>query len=477
MDSIDVLLITKSDEVKKTASFALLDCFEDQLVLHRVDTIQDAIERLEQNLKAPNFIIIDHRSASTSFLKLIFELIPDAHKIVIYSDVNHQKSLAELEHETHLIDSNELDALLPPILNKNKANLKKSSLLNPIQISPSQETQAKQSIHPPLTLTSAPSEPTSHFDCDYVAISSSRILAMRPIIFDLFLKLNSDKYLKVYRNGDEVDPQDLTKYGDQTFYITCKERDQTLLEQEKRIVAITNAEVIDVGQAKQANENSQNLLRSLIGNMGFTEEAERIAKASVNMSLKLIGAKPRLNGILNELRKKQGDFITSHSFSLGQLSCAIAHTVGWNSASTFLKLTMAAFLHDITLNINTHEREKTYEAAVDSKLYNIEELKALRLHPIKAAEFTLQFTEIPSDVEQIVAQHHEQPDGSGYPRGLLAKQIAPLSAIFIIAHDLILHLLEHPDTDLNQYYNGLADIYKQNPFRKIVAGLRKDPFD
>lgn len=144
-----------------------------------------------------------------------------------------------------------------------------------------------------------------------------------------------------------------------------------------------------------------------------------------------MGSKPRLAKIIQELKKKEGNFVTSHSFLLGQLS-------------------MAAFLHNIALNINTAEQELSLEQAEKSMNYTEDELKILNFHPSKAAEYTRQFSEIPADVEQIVAQHHERADGTGYPRGLSAKYISPLSALFIIAHDLIIFMTKHPEAKADQ---------------------------
>ena len=44
---------------------------------------------------------------------------------------------------------------------------------------------------------------------------------------------------------------------------------------------------------------------------------------------------------------------------------------------------------------------------------------------------------LPPDVDSIILEHHERPDGTGVPKQLTANQIKPLSSIFIFAHDIV----------------------------------------
>jgi hypothetical protein len=441
MKPIPVLLITKSDELKKEVTLGLIDHFGEQLELHRLDTLQDAIERLEQKKISPEVIIVEQKNSSTSLLKLMFDLVGDAATILICSEASVLNDLKSFQDKARLIASEAIDSELPIALKKLEAIGKIKNLED--------------------------SE-------EYVAIPAERILAMHPLPIDVYLKLSSGKCVKVFRKSDQVVESDVKKYTGQTFFLRKNECDQMFKEQVSKLEAIAAQEPVDEVQAKKVANMSQDLVRSLVEQVGFTEEAQRIAKASVNLSLKLIGTKPRLSMILQDLRKKEGNFVTSHSFLLGQIACAMAYTVGWNSAPTFFKLSMAAFLHDISLNINTHEQEISYEEAVNSGNYHPEELKILRFHATRAADYTRQFSEIPADVEQIVAQHHERPDGSGYPRGLTAKYISPMSALFIIAHDLILFMMRHPDAKMEKFYEFGEKEYPLNPFRKIITALKTE---
>ena len=442
MRPIEVLLISKSEELKKDVTHILIEYFRERITLHRADTLQDAIERVEQKLFTPELVLAEQRSQSTAMLRLFFDLVPQSSMIILYSEESFLPDLKPLEVQASLLFTGAVQLELPNLLKK-------------------LESSGKFQL-PNQTVV------------EYASIASEKILGMNPLPVDVYLGLPSGKHVKVFRKGDQIEAKDLSKYVGQTFFITKADCELIFKAQVARIEAVSNTEPINMSEAKEVAEISQDLVRSLVANIGFTEQAQRIAKSSVNMSLKLIGSKPRLANILRELKKKDGNFVTSHSFLLGQLACAMAHTIGWNSASTYFKLTMASFLHDISLNIITTEQEATYEEAVRSGIYYPEELKILRFHATKAAEYTRQFPEIPADVEQIVAQHHERADGSGYPRGLSGRYISPLSALFIIAHEMIIFMMKHPDAKPEKFYEIIEKEYSQNPFRKIIIALRTD---
>jgi hypothetical protein len=77
-------------------------------------------------------------------------------------------------------------------------------------------------------------------------------------------------------------------------------------------------------------------------------------------------------------------------------------------------------------------------------------------------------TEVPGEVDIIVAQHHERPDGTGFPRGIKAAQIAPLASVLIIAHDILNDmLLEGDQFDLGKFLKKTEMDYQNGFFKKV----------
>ena len=85
--------------------------------------------------------------------------------------------------------------------------------------------------------------------------------------------------------------------------------------------------------------------------------------------------------------------------------------MGWESDTTFHKLTLAAFFHDITISKPELAEFETMEQA--NKIGSRTDFLEVKGHPMAAAEVLRKFREIPPDVDVIVAQHHERPNGKG----------------------------------------------------------------
>ena len=85
--------------------------------------------------------------------------------------------------------------------------------------------------------------------------------------------------------------------------------------------------------------------------------------------------------------------------------------------------------------------------------------------------------EIPPDVDVIISQHHELPDGTGFPRGLNYQRITPLSTVFIVAHDLVRHLmLVDPQTgfsakDVEEWFLRSQNKFQLGNFKKVMAAI------
>jgi hypothetical protein len=132
-------------------------------------------------------------------------------------------------------------------------------------------------------------------------------------------------------------------------------------------------------------------------------------------------------------------------------------------------------MHDISVTnpeIAKMTTLRELEAKKDS--FPDHDVKAYHLHPAKSADIVRSFSEVPADVDIIVQQHHERPNGSGFPRGLLFNYIAPLSSLFIVAHDLTQNILDKREKFSLPVY--LAENKRQlnkGNFKRVISALEK----
>ena len=70
------------------------------------------------------------------------------------------------------------------------------------------------------------------------------------------------------------------------------------------------------------------------------------------------------------------------------------------------------------------------------------QLEEYKKHPEIGAELLLQYPFITPLVCQMVAQHHEVQDGSGFPKGLKTIKITTMAKIISVADEFVHHIME-----------------------------------
>jgi response regulator RpfG family c-di-GMP phosphodiesterase len=114
------------------------------------------------------------------------------------------------------------------------------------------------------------------------------------------------------------------------------------------------------------------------------------------------------------------------------------------------------------------------ELQANQKNFSPAEVQAFIEHPAKSAELVKSFQEIPADVDVIVLQHHERPNGSGFPGKLIFSYISPLSTTFIVAHDLAQDMLSKDQNFvLSDFIEVAKKEYNQGNFKKIMIALER----
>ncbi len=138
--------------------------------------------------------------------------------------------------------------------------------------------------------------------------------------------------------------------------------------------------------------------------------------------------------------KRSEEKLFSHSFGVMSLALTFAINEGVNKED-LKTLGLAALLHDIgwaQLPLNLFGK---------AKKYTDNEFKVVRQHQKIANIIVSKSDTISSAVKQLMMQHHERIDGSGYPDNLRDKQIDPLARILILSdyYDESVHgLLDRP---------------------------------
>lgn len=412
-----------------------------------IDRLQAAIELMEgSNWEPSDLVVCDYHGNSTTMMKCLVDLCVSVPCIFIFEDKVKFKAFSDTA-----------GAHLPE---------------------PVARAQWTEELTQRITSLMAQGllKENSAEDSDYIKTPVTSFAADGPLMADIFIQLNSNRYCKIFKKGDVQKGADLQKYFEKKLiknlfiprdqYQEFVKAHQTRLDDLQKKTDLTSEEV-----HKVATESIE-LFQELSGKMGFTPEVQALATKTVDLILKVLGKKPSLMEILTKLKNREGQYIASHSMMLGEVCCAIACTVGWNSSTTYMKLTLASFLHDLSLKDNDLAKCQTLAEATQVRKLNSQEILSFKLHPTSSAEYATKFHEIPSDVDTIIAQHHERPDGTGFPRGLYHNRITPLASLFIIAEDMLTYFQKNPDKATVQDYVTYQGVYYESgTFKKIIRSL------
>ena len=258
---------------------------------------------------------------------------------------------------------------------------------------------------------------------------------------DLYLKLSETKYIKFLVPNENNNTDDLDKlFSKKIDIVYFKEKDYR--EYINEILIIVSAE---------PSFNHIEAMSEILKNFPLNEAVKASIDANINELTKELDKsldKEYLNEILNE-----ESFLYKHSLLIAYTTSYIISKFEWGNNSNMLdKVTRASFLHDI-FSEDGHEKE--------------------HFHITKAVNLVKDIYP-DNDLIKLVEQHHENPDGSGFPRRLTSRQIQPLSACFIIAHHMAETILSQ--RNLSDWYIKGATYYTHSftkPYNHIKDLVKK----
>ncbi|MCB9255176.1 MAG: HD-GYP domain-containing protein [Bdellovibrionaceae bacterium] len=128
------------------------------------------------------------------------------------------------------------------------------------------------------------------------------------------------------------------------------------------------------------------------------------------------------------MRLSNHDYYTyNHSVNVAVYSIALAKKIIGDDKLVLVAAGFGGLLHDIgkrKVDLNILNKEGPLEK---------DEWRVMKKHPDYGLEFLRSYVHVPQDARDIVGQHHENFDGTGYPGGLKEEEISKLARICAIA--------------------------------------------
>ena len=263
----------------------------------------------------------------------------------------------------------------------------------------------------------------------YTHVYSSTIRGDLPISFDLYLKV-AGKYILYCKEGEKLEGERLERLQTKNFErLFLKTED--MAKYQKYLTqnidrAFNTSESMPLSQRVEIIQGYLEAALFDVFHHPTHQEFYRVLKKGAQRFQDFLKAYPLSLKHLVAFKNPHLR-ITQHSVNVAAWSYYISQSMDVNSEALD-HLMLGALLHDLAL-INTSL--PLYRPRAEMSL---NEHKQYHSHSTQGADLLAKTGFCPDEVIEIVANHHEQVNGEGFPNKKAEKQLSPLSQIVATAN-------------------------------------------
>jgi putative nucleotidyltransferase with HDIG domain len=284
------------------------------------------------------------------------------------------------------------------------------------------------------------------YEKDFILVNLAILQQLKgPVPFDIYIERAPGAFTKVFKKDFYVDFDRIRKYIEekkvQSFSVEKKDYDDYL----KLVAKISHSFF------EQAEKNTVEEIVSVVKDVADLTLLEVIEKNIVNEES--VGyATNTIKGCLRTLGKDKNSLVRllklvsahpysfRHALTTAVFSLLLAKAAKIEGVRNLEILGLGALLHDIGMGLINTEIE-------DKKDLTPEEWKEIKSHPEVGKRMIEDIKNVPTEVKLIILQHHEQPNGNGYPNNLYGRDIFMLAKIVAIADTFCALILPRPYRD------------------------------
>jgi response regulator RpfG family c-di-GMP phosphodiesterase len=277
-------------------------------------------------------------------------------------------------------------------------------------------------------------------DENFSRIKIDEFYSSQAVLFDIYIKLSDNKYLKILHTGDTFSKERLDKYKNEkkvdSLYFHNNDR--------RKFIQYNNfltKKLIDNSNVPAFNK--VNVLKNVTEK--FIEEAFTVGvkpqvieqgKEVCENVFKLIESQNDLYSVLKSYQNFDPSAY-SHAFLVTLYSTAIIKQFEWQSKATIETTAMACMFHDI----GKTQLPKEF-IGLKTKDMTPEQFELYKTHSELGYTLIEANRSINNSVKQIILQHHEAFDGSGFPFQKKGNKVLTLANIVCLADDFVHIMME-----------------------------------
>ncbi|MEO5971188.1 MAG: HD domain-containing phosphohydrolase [Bdellovibrionia bacterium] len=308
-------------------------------------------------------------------------------------------------------------------------------------------------------------------DTVFVPIRADSFLSGSTSIFDIYVKLSTDRYVKILKNGDAFDEKRIKNYMDKgvVFFYLRKEAQELYMTYCARLTkAINKKTQIALPTKMTYTLNHGQEVVKYLSSAGVGESAIHYATQFVGEVKGLIDAiSPKENAYLGDYLSNLA--IYDHAVGTAMIASLLARNLGMSSENPAKIVGLASLLHDVgilQLPKELHDEDEKKMSPEQKILYST--------HSTMSAEILKSIKDVEPIVIQAVYQHHERKDKSGFPSKLGVGSINIIAEIIGLSDELV-RLIQKQSSD--KTLNPLVEISKVLPNRfssPVIQAFKKE---
>ena len=286
----------------------------------------------------------------------------------------------------------------------------------------------------------SPEQEVTMTDENFSRIKIDEFYSAQAVLFDIYIKLNADKYLKILHAGDTFSKERLDKYKNEkkidSLYFHNSDRRKFIQYNNflsKKLIA--NEQVPAANKVNIIKNVSEKFIEEVY-TVGIKPQVIEQGKEVCETVFQLIEKQTDLYSVLRSYQNFDPTAY-SHSFLTTLYATAIIKQFDWQSKTTIETTAMACMFHDIGKTLLPKEY-----LDIRPRDMTPEQLEQYKKHPELGYQMLENVRSINNVVKQIILQHHEAFDGTGYPFGKKGSKILTLSNIVCLADDFVHIMLD-----------------------------------
>ena len=276
-------------------------------------------------------------------------------------------------------------------------------------------------------------------DDGFTKIKIDEFFSAGSVLFDIFIKLAANRYVKILHSGDKFDDERINKYknekGVEYLYFRSKDRKKMIQFFNHLSKKITENDVIQTSTKINFLKNMTTQYIEEVYTEGLKPQVVEQGKEVCETVYKVIEKQDDLYALLRDYQNFDPSAFT-HSYLVTLFASCIIKQFEWQSKTTIETTAMACMLHDIG-------KIKLPEELIskDKKDFTDEDWAMYKQHPILGSEILESIPSVNFAIKQIILQHHEAYNGTGYPYGIRGGRILTLANIVKVADDFV-HMID-----------------------------------